>query len=120
MNESKRPWQRLNNILKSKMASNMKLFFSMLFQTTPKMPSFYPTFTCPIAHTMKLTTKVFIFLSFQSRKKKVEVRVPSYKTKQKTLFMKIASDKFSLHVSLHVCTNFKMKTKISAPLKITF
>jgi len=98
----------------------MKLFFSMLFQTTPETPSFYPTFTCPIAHTMKLTTKVFIFLSFQSRKKKVEVRVPSYKTKQKTLFMKIASDKFSLHVSLHVCTNLKMKTKISAPLKITF
>ena len=50
----------------------MKLFFSMLFQTTPKMPSFYPTFTCPIAHTMKLTTKVFIFLSFQSRKKKLK------------------------------------------------
>ena len=47
---------------------------------------------------------------FQALKKKVEVRVPSYK--KQNFNYENCFRKFSLHVSLHVCTNFKKEKKI--------
>ena len=120
MNESKRPWQRLHNILKSKNGLKYEIVLFNVISNHPQNALLLPHFHLSHCSHDETYNKSFHFLVFSVKKKKVEVRVPSYKTKQKTLFMKIASDKFSLHVSLHVCTNFKMKTKISAPLKITF
>ena len=91
---------------------NINCFLQCYFKPPlPKMPSFYPAFTCPIAHTMKLANKSFHFSwLFQALKKKVEVRVPSYK--KQNFNYENCFRKFSLHVSLHVCTNFKKEKKI--------
>ena len=96
-----------------------KLFSSMLFQNTPppKCPPSTPLSPVPLLTRWNLHQK-FSFSWLSSLEKKVEVRVPSYKKTNKTLIMKIASDKFSLHVSLHVCTNFKKEKKNIRHLQI--
>lgn len=53
---------------------------------------------------------------FQALKKKVEVRVPSYK--KQNFNYENCFRKFSLHVSLHVCTNFKKEKKNIQHLQI--
>ena len=92
-----------------------KLFSSMLFQNTPppKCPPSTPLSPVPLLTRWNLQQKFSFFLAILGLEKKVEVRVPSYK--KQNFNYENCFRKFSLHVSLHVCTNFKKEKKNSAP-----
>ena len=89
-----------------------KLFSSMLFQNTPppKCPPSTPLSPVPLLTRWNLQQKFSFFLAILGLEKKVEVRVPSYK--KQNFNYENCFRKFSLHVSLHVCTNFKKEKKI--------
>ena len=92
-----------------------KLFSSMLFQNTPPqnallLPHFHLSHC---SHDETYKQKFSFFLAILGLEKKVEVRVPSYK--KQNFNYENCFRKFSLHVSLHVCTNFKKEKKNSAP-----
>ena len=95
-----------------------KLFSSMLFQNTPppKCPPSTPLSPVPLLTRWNLQQKFSFFLAILGLEKKSWSQGAIL---QKTNFnYENCFRKFSLHVSLHVCTNFKKEKKNIQHLQI--
>ena len=106
----------MKNISYTKMNGlNINCFLQCYFKTppSPKCPPSTPLSPVPLLTRWNLQQKFSFFLAILGLEKKL--KSGCHLTKKQNFNYENCFRKFSLHVSLHVCTNFKKEKKNSAP-----